>query len=524
MLASQAMTANRDASMPQPTLGSELMKYRYRYILVRPFITHSKRLNITTFDRLKQTMKVLAHLSLLFLVGITTYKTPVFAQDSIQETCSKTKVSLPIFIPLKELKNELERVVPKRIQGGSDPKYSFSRSGITLAKVGDKLQARVALNGDAKAKPFLFWISVNIKGEVRLSTNPKFKENWGIEPNFERDVSVSKAKAFGGFVSVKELVKQAIRKAVDSKISGLSSYLKGEGGLKKSLRESWSALNAVVKLSRNPPIWLVMTPQAFAATQPRITTTGIYLNFVAEAETDLKLGTMPKRSASITQLPPTLRIMKTSENRLSEVMVPISINYGIFNTLIEDYLKSKPAERKEAFGTIKLNKITLVPAKHGSFTLKTVISLEPIGWLERFWYWIAGKERGAQDIELASNPALSSNGKQIVFKNVSLSGKSSQLILKLAKIYEGLTGKLVEDLIQDNVSINLNSFIASSERDLQVAINRYTKKLQEEKNIKITAKILPETHLASIRADEHGFLIKACAAATLAINNISFDL
>ena len=588
-------------------------------------MTHSKQPYIMEIDRFKRKTRIVAHISLLFLVAISTCKTPVFAQDSIQnpiqEACTNTKISLPIFIPLKNLRTTVENAVPPRFTGkgsldksSNTPKIQASwdigrleiqlsendgqllaatkfggvlrgvtdtgdagRSagraagratggffgdivgvvGKVITEVGDivggpgkivseagklvseagKLASKAGevvggVVGGVTGELGLVTISkvigketisahTDVLGEAKIWIEPKFEEDWGIKPNFRRDVSITKADVLGGRITVKGIVNDAINDVLEDNISSLSSYLKSEEGLKKYLQESWSALNIVQKLSQDPPIWLVVTPRAFATTQPRIASTGIYLHFVAEAETDLKIGTTPKRSIARSQLPSTLRILDTSERGSLDVAMPISIDFVTFNSLIEAHLKKEPVEK--TFGTIKLNEIVLASSDRGSFTMKTVISLAPAGWLKRLWYWITGKEIGTQDIVLSGKPTLSPGGKQVTFKNVNLSDKSSQLILKLAKIYKGLTGKLVEDLIQDNVSANLDSRITKAERDLQVKIDHYAKKLQEEKNITMTAKILPKTRLASIDTNGHSFLIKACAAATLAIKEISLD-
>ena len=499
-------------------------------------MTHSKQHCITEIDRFKRALRVLAHLSLLFLVGISTYKTPVFAQDSKLGACSNTKVSLPIFIPLEGIQATMENAIPRRNMGRRDAEFpviadgwfgwDFRRSGIQLDEDVGQLLVATNLSGEARAfSDGIINISAhaNVHAGVRLWVNPRFQDNWSVNPNISGNVTIHDAIIPIGpiKISVKSKLQPVVNRLFNQQTNKLNEYVK-EASNKHAL-EIWSALNIVEKLSQDPLIWLTVTPRAFAVTQPRINSTGIYLHFLAEAETDLKIGTTPKRSISSVQLPTTLIILDAPENGSLDLAMPIIIKFKTFNSLIEDRLDNEPVEIEKPFGTIKLSKVVLAPSDRGSFTMKTVVSLEPVGWLKRLWYWITGKEVGTQHIVLSGKPALSSSGKQVTFKNVILSDDSSQLILKLAMIYGGLTGKLVEDLIQDNVSVSLDSSITKAERDMQVKIDRYAEKLRDEKSIKMTAEILPETRLASIDTNGHGFLIKACAAATLAIEVISFD-
>ena len=379
-------------------------------------MTQSKQFNITLINRFKRAMKILGHFSFLFLVGISTYKTPAFAQDSIQGTCSNTKISLPIFFPFEEVRAAMKKV---------DSRYKPR-----LVKDGSKLKA------DGKIE------HSDARGRVELWINPKFKEDWDIELGIERDVSVSEARGFFGLASFRERTKRDIRGIIDRNASRISKYINGKRGLKKIFQEAWSALNVVEKVSQDPPIWLVVTPRAFAVTQPRVASTGIYLNFVAEAETGLKTGTAPARSASDVQLPSTLRILTASQNLTSDVAMPISINFGTYNLLIEGHPGNKPEKEEKPLGTIELDKIVLVPAVRDSFPPKAVISLEPSGCLERLWFWVTGKEVYTQHIVLTGKPTPSSEGEQVPSINASPSS-------------EGVTRNLLEDFIQNNASKTL---------------------------------------------------------------------
>ncbi len=499
-------------------------------------MTHSKQLDITPIGRFKRTSRVLAHLSILFLVTVFACGTSVFAQDTIQETCSNTKVSLPIFIPLEGIRTAMEEAVPHTNRGRKNQHFPVIANGwvswdikhskIQLSEDNGQLLAATKLSGVLRAFSdgiINFSAHADVSARAKLRVNPKFQETWSVNPNISGNVTIHDAIIPIGpiRISVRSRLQPVVNRLFNQQKEGLNRYI--EEASNEHALKIWSALNIVEKISQDPPIWLTVTPRAFAAIQPRIDSIGIYLHFLAEAETDLKIGTTPKRSISSVQLPTTLIILDAPENGSLDLAMPIIINFETFNSLIEDRLNNEPVEIEKPFGTIKLSKVVLAPSDRGSFTMKTVVSLEPVGWLKRLWYWITGKEVGTQHIVLSGKPALSSSGKQVTFKNVILSDDSSQLILKLAMIYGGLTGKLVEDLIQDNVSVSLDSSITKAERNMQVKIDHYAEKLLEEKDIKMTAKILPETRLASIDTNGHGFLIKACAATTLAIEEISFD-
>ena len=466
-------------------------------------------------DRFKQAMKVLGHLSFLFLVGISTYKTPVFARGTIQETCSDTKISLPIFIPLKALGSEMEKTFPRRIIGGRSPKYTLNRSSIRLAKKGESLQAKVALSGTAKMKILLVNLHFDINGKVTFLMNPKFKEDWSIDPHFGRDVSVSQASGLIGIVSVREITKAAIRKALDSKISRLSSYLKREGDVKKSLQKFWFALNTTHELSPHPQVWLTVTPTALATTQPVINSTGVRINLAIDAKTGFKLRSLTTSTHSV-QLPTTLIIIDKPPDGHLDLAIPIPINFKTVNLLIQNQL---PAIKKGEYWNLMLERAEVALAENDRLDVKATMSLDAKASMPLDSRGLATRHRF--QIDASVEPTVVSTEKQVLFKDVTLSHDSGELIRKFAITYVGLTGEFVENLIQDKAYVTLVDFFGKAEDNLQLAINHYAEKLRKEKDIKITAKVSSNSRPASVDTNEHGLLVKACATTTLEIEAIA---
>ena len=475
---------------------------------------HPKKLDITKIDRFKQAIKVLGHLSVLFLVIIFACGTPAFAQDAMQKACSDTKISLPIFIPLKILRDEIERVVPKQIKTDSNPKYTLKRSHIRLAKTGEKFQVQFGLDGTTENKfhpnNWLF----GMKGKVTLWMNPKFKEDWGIEPHFERDVSVPKAGALGGMFGAmkhkkaRTRVKAAIRVHVDDRASALSNYLQGEAGLKKSLQKFWFALNTMHKLQQTPTVSLAVAPTALAITQLAIDSTGVRINLVVNAKTNLKFGMPARNTTSVqnAQLPTKLAIIETPPDGHINLTVPKNIKFKEINSLIQNHL---PAEKTGDYGALKLEEIEIVLIENNMLLIASM-SLKALGWLPRSF-----------KIDAFVKPTVVSTGRQVSFKDITLSENSDEKIRTLAIFNKGLTGEVVKNLIKENIYVNLDDHFKDIEVILQTKLDHYAKKLKAEKNIEITAKILSKTPLTPVATNKHGLLVKICVATTLKIETIT---
>ena len=478
-------------------------------------------------------MKVLAHLSLLFLIGIFTYKTPVFAQ----ETRSSTGITLQVFVPSAVLKNAIEEAassikISKKSFRLAGPLNSATVSSmvepkrIKLDKEDGKLSIVIDLDGTASISiknpqnsAKLITNKAVLRGKIKLLIGLKAQEDWNIDIEInDADMSVDFSKAITTLGSAKISVEFLMKSIVRQHIKNKTEKLKADNSqhLENYAKKISSTLDIFVKeLIKDTSIQLLTVPESlFATTQPHISSTGIYLDFVARAETASKTGTTSVSARHSPRLPSTLRVLPTSTDGYFNLKMSSVIDFKTINKQIKKQLKGKPVEKEVGSYTFKLEEAVLAPVDHaastksGTVTMKILVSSEEDSG--------NSFDQSTRHMELHVEPMLSDNKRQISFKNVDLSGKSIELIKELANNYPLLTTELVVSLVQDGFNINLNGIF---EEKLQEKIS------VTEKNIKITASVSPKTGATELtRVDRSSFLIKAnIVPTTLKFQVTGFD-
>ena len=524
-------------------------------------MTHSKRLSTTTLDRLKLAMKVLAHLSLLFLIGIFTYKTPVFAQ----EPYSSTGISLQIFVPFEVLENAIEKAITnvklhkKRVRLPKPIYFATITStvqpkNIELNEEDGRLRIAADLDGKATILQENYYDNAKIlstqadpQGKVKLLVNLKAQEDWSIDFRINTtNISVDFDKAItalgSSIISLRVLMESLVRQRIEDKTK---KPTKGNSiSINHYAMKISSALKTFVKgLTNDTTIKLHTTPRSLvAATQPYISNAGIYFYF--EVTT--------KKSTSTTQLAPKLSLLDAPTNKPLNLTISTEFDFAAINIYIKKFPQTKTIIQDNGIYTYTLEEVMLASTDQVVSTNLDTVAVKlrirsSFKFLNPFWLRFifqapsvvsdSHKTKSPNprqlknqansllvehqmlrattidktvDIEYLAELTLPGTEREINFENIGSAIKSIKPYNAAKAFYHPLTINQIRDLVQNSLRVSLYGI-------LQDKIGH------TGKNIKITTKVLPTTNMKLIHTGKSCFLVDANVFATLKFEVTGFD-
>ena len=133
--------------------------------------------------------------------------------------------------------------------------------------------------------------SAEIKGNVTVTSRPKFSAAWRIEPNLSGQVNLgdNSLSVAGARLNVPAQVKPLLDKNVADQIAAAGSRIRNDPSFERNARLQWAKACRSISLqgtSRSgPALWLELRPTRAVAVQPSISTSAINMTIGIEAET-----------------------------------------------------------------------------------------------------------------------------------------------------------------------------------------------------------------------------------------------
>ena len=496
-------------------------------------MTHPKQFCITAIDRFKRSIKFLRHLSFLFLVGISTYKAPVFAQGTIQEAPWRSKIHLRVFVSSAVLNKAIEEAAPTIKSDTTEvellglPAMVTSKvklNEIKLYREDGKIGIAAKLSGSAEISYKRDRKSTGharLKGEVKLLVGHKAQKNESIEikvTNIDDSVKFSKAVTSVGSekINVKSHMETKVKQHIKNEMKKLNKYFRKS--LETYVRRTSSALNAFIEgLSNDALIRLFTTPRTVVTTTtwPPAPRGGFSLHLSAEAETDQARAT-PKRNTPSIQLAPSLRVVAAPPSWYLKLPISTKIDFKTINKLIKKKLKSYPILKKIDHYTFEFEEITFTPTEHvqptdrGKVTVKVRLSSD--------LHELSGHfvDQRVRTIEFQAKPILSRDRKKIDLNNVHIKGKNIEHLGELLMHGGSLSKEQIEELFKNIPNIYLNSIF---EEKLQNKIIETSGK----KDIEVAVRVSSLTNMKTISVDKISFQVNANVFIMLELKVIKFD-
>ena len=181
--------------------------------------------------------------------------------------------------------------------------------------------------------------SAEIKGNVTVTSRPKFAASWRIEPNLSGQVNLgdSSLSVAGAKLNVPAQVKPLIDKNVADQINAAGNRIRNDPSFERNARIQWSKACRSIPLTAgnasSPPLWLELRPTRAVAVQPSINTTTIVMTIGIEAETRIT----PKQTVPMCPFPEKLSIVPPTQPTVS-IGIPIDIPFADVDKLVEAQL------------------------------------------------------------------------------------------------------------------------------------------------------------------------------------------
>jgi hypothetical protein len=339
--------------------------------------------------RLKTIAIALGVVAVSFLVSLKaidwlspggTVKAPVIAEPPPLPPVARTSfVVAPVVVSLSAIRDAAERSAQKNFSGKADNPvaqvlqnadigWTASRGPITATGGQDMLSLSTPITGKvnitgslsskatgavqdaiggllgANAAKQVGSINIKninanaeIKGNVTITSRPKFAAAWRIEPNFGAQVTLgdTNVSLAGAHVNVPQQVKPFIDKTVGDQLNVVGDRIRHDATLEKNARAQWARACQSIPLqvagttAGMPPLWLEMKPTRAVAAQPQIDGSAMTLTMGIEAETRVS----PTQTKPDCPFPEKITIVPPTAGGVS-IGVPIDLPFTEVNKII----------------------------------------------------------------------------------------------------------------------------------------------------------------------------------------------
>ena len=183
--------------------------------------------------------------------------------------------------------------------------------------------------------------SAEIKGNVIITSRPKFAAAWHLEPNLGAQVNLGDTNlaVAGARVNVPAQMKPVIDKTVGEQLNIVAERIRNDPILERTARAQWAMACRSVPLedpdatSSSPMFWLEVKPTRAIAAQPRVDASALTLTMGIEAETRIT----PSETRPDCPFPDKITIIPPTPGGVS-IGVPIDLPFTGLNRIIEQQI------------------------------------------------------------------------------------------------------------------------------------------------------------------------------------------
>jgi hypothetical protein len=186
--------------------------------------------------------------------------------------------------------------------------------------------------------------NAQIKGNVLVTSRPKFAAAWRIEPNLAGQVTLddSSLSVAGARVNVPAQVKPVIDKTVADQIAGVGARIRNDTAFEQNARVQWAKACRSIPLQGSgapgspPTLWLELRPTRAIASQPSVDASAVTLTVGIEAETRITSSeTKPD-----CPFPPKINIIPPTPGGVI-IGVPIDMSFTEVSKIVESQLAGR---------------------------------------------------------------------------------------------------------------------------------------------------------------------------------------
>jgi hypothetical protein len=347
--------------------------------------------------------------------------------------------------------------------------------------------------------------NAEIKGNVVITSRPKFAAAWHLEPNLgaQVDLGETNLSVAGAKVNVPAQVKPLIDKTVSDQLNAASERIRSDPSLRENAKAQWFKACRSIPLQGTgssaslPPLWLEMKPVRAIAAQPRVDAQAVTLLIGLEAET--RVTSAPTKPDcpfpdKISIVPPT----GTGVN----IGVPIDVPFTEINRLVAAQMVGHTyPEDGSGPVDVTVKSVSVIPSGD-----RLLISLLVRAKEKKSWFGLGAEAT----VHIWGRPMLDQAQQTLRLADVELAVESEAAFGLLGAAARAVVPQMQQALVQ-KTTLDLKPIAANARDWIAAAIADYQK---NEDGLRVEANIESLT-LADIAFDSKTLRVVAEAGGTL---------
>jgi hypothetical protein len=343
--------------------------------------------------------------------------------------------------------------------------------------------------------------SAAIRGNVTITSRPKFAASWRVEPNLGAQVTLGDTSltVAGARVNVPAQIKPAIDKTVGEQIAAAGARIRRDPSLERNARIQWAKACRSIPLQRAasvPALWLELRPIRAVAVQPYVDASAITMTFGIEAETRIT----PKQTTPDCPFPEKISVVPPTPAVVS-IGIPIDVPFADIDKIIEAQFAGRTFP-EDGSGSVSVNVRRASVAASGD---RLLISL--LVYAKGTSLFSVGAEA---NVHIWGRPVLDSAQQTLKLANVELAVESEAAFGLLGAAARAVMPHL-QKALAERTTVDLKPFLGDARKMVADAISDLQK---SEDGARVTAEIT-SLNLADIAFDSKTLRVIAEAGGSI---------
>jgi hypothetical protein len=345
--------------------------------------------------------------------------------------------------------------------------------------------------------------SAEIKGNVTVTSRPKFAAAWRIEPNLSGSVNLgdTSLSVAGARVNVPAQVKPLLDKNVADQITAAGNRIRNDPSFERNARIQWSKACRSIPLQGGnasaPALWLELRPTRAVAVQPNVSATAITMTLGIEAETRIT----PKQTTPMCPFPEKLSVVPPTQPIVA-IEIPVDIPFADVDKIVEAQLVGRNFPED---GSSSVN-VTVKHAQVSASGDRLLISLLVNAKEKAGWFGFGGEAT----VQIWGRPQLDQAHQTLRLSNIELAVESEAAFGLLGAAARAVMPHLQKTLAE-KTTVDLTPFLGDAQKMVASAISDLQK---NEDGVRVAAEIT-SLNLADIAYDSKTLRIIAEATGTI---------
>jgi hypothetical protein len=343
--------------------------------------------------------------------------------------------------------------------------------------------------------------SAAIRGNVTITSRPKFAASWRVEPNLGAQVTLGDTSltVAGARVNVPAQIKPAIDKTVGEQIAAAGARIRNDPSLERNARIQWAKACRSIPLQRAasvPALWLELRPIRAVAVQPYVDASAITMTLGIEAETRIT----PKQTTPDCPFPEKISVVPPTPAVVS-IGIPIDVPFADIDKIIEAQFAGRTFP-EDGSGSVSVNVRRASVAASGD---RLLISL--LVYAKGTSLFSVGAEA---NVHIWGRPVLDSAQQTLKLANVELAVESEAAFGLLGAAARAVMPHL-QKALAERTTVDLKPFLGDARKMVADAISDLQK---SEDGARVTAEIT-SLNLADIAFDSKTLRVIAEAGGSI---------